>query len=198
MPELRPPVPAALVPREGMMAVVRNRRALVTSVQPFEADERGRLHLVELECTDGLGAETDRLLWEVEPAAELLEPSALPRVAAAPPMAGRELDAMVRAARWSALTPSLPFSGLREDRPPLAAPLYRDPLYRSYGKQAALAWQQEQFAADAAFEERWLAYLAGFKDAGNFVRHAASPFGDARDEDGRCELALVPSRPEAT
>jgi SNF2 family DNA or RNA helicase len=35
-----------------------------------------------------------------------------------------EFDAMVRASRWSALTPSLPFSGLDEDRPPLAAPLY--------------------------------------------------------------------------
>jgi hypothetical protein len=108
------------LPREGMMAVLRNRRALITGVQPFDADEGGRFHLVEVEYTDGVGAETDRVLWEVEPGCDVLEPAALPRVETAPAMEPRELDAMVRAARWSALTPSLPFSGLDEDRPPLA------------------------------------------------------------------------------
>jgi superfamily II DNA or RNA helicase len=112
------------LPREGMMAVIRNRRALITGVQAFGADERGRFHLVEVEYTDGVGAETDQVLWEVEPEPEVLEPSALPRVDSASPMDPRELDAMVRAARWSALTPSLPFSGLDKDRPPLAAPLF--------------------------------------------------------------------------
>ena len=111
-------------PREGMMAVVRNRRAMITGVQTFDADERGRFHLVEVEYTDGLGVEGDELLWEVELGAEVLEPAALPDVHGVPPMEPREFDAMVRAARWSALTPSLPFSGLDEDRPPLAAPLY--------------------------------------------------------------------------
>lgn len=111
-------------PREGMMAVVRNRRAMITGVAPFDADEQGRFHLVDVEYTDGLGAEADQVLWEVEPGAEVLEPAALPKVGSTAPMDPRELDAMVRAARWSALTPSLPFSGLAEDRPPLAAPLY--------------------------------------------------------------------------
>ncbi len=106
------------------MAVVRNRRALVTAVQPFDANERGRLHLVDVEYTDGIGAESDQLLWEVEPGTELLEPTALPRIDVAPPMDTREFDAMVRAARWSALTPSLPFSGLEEDRPAPAAHLF--------------------------------------------------------------------------
>ena len=106
------------------MAVVRNRRAMILGVQPFDADEAGRYHLVEVEYTDGTGVETDELLWEVEPGAEVLEPAALPRVEQTPPMEPREFDAMVRASRWSALTPSLPFSGLDEDRPPLAAPLY--------------------------------------------------------------------------
>lgn len=115
---------ATLLPREGMMAVVRNRRALITGVQPFDADEAGRLHLVEVDYSDGIGAESDLLLWEVEPAAEVLEPSALPDIAHTPPMDPREFAAMVRASRWSALTPSLPFSGLAEDRPPLAAPLF--------------------------------------------------------------------------
>lgn len=112
------------VPREGMMAVVRNRRAMITAVQPSDAGEHGRFHLVEVEYSDGVGVETDQVLWEVEPGTEVLEPSALPRVERTAPMEPREFDAMVRAARWSALTPSLPFSGLDEDRPPLAAPLY--------------------------------------------------------------------------
>jgi superfamily II DNA or RNA helicase len=107
-----------------MMAVVRNRRAMITGVQPFDADEHGRLHLVEVEYSDGIGVETDRLLWEVELGTEVLEPAALPRVEDSSPMDPREFDAMVRAARWSALTPSLPFSGLAQDRPPLASPLY--------------------------------------------------------------------------
>ena len=106
------------------MAVVRNRRGLITGVQPFDADDQGRLHLVEVEYTDGVGAETDQVLWEVEVGQDVLEPAALPRVDSTPPMEPREFDAMVRAARWSALTPSLPFSGLTEDRPPLAAPLF--------------------------------------------------------------------------
>ena len=106
------------------MAVVRNRRAMIMSVQPFDADESGRYHLVQVEYTDGTGAETDQVLWEVEPGAEVLEPAALPRVEWTAPMDPREFDAMVRASRWSALTPSLPFSGLDDDRPPLAAPLY--------------------------------------------------------------------------
>lgn len=111
-------------PREGMMAVVRNRRAMIAAVQPFDADEAGRFHLVEVEYTDGTGAESEELLWEVEPGTEVLEPASLPRVADTSPMDPREFDAMVRASRWSALTPSLPFSGLDGDRPPLAAPLY--------------------------------------------------------------------------
>ena len=111
-------------PREGMMAVVRNRRAMIMGVQPWDADEAGRFHLVEVEYTDGTGVESDTLLWEVEPGTEVLEPAALPRVERTAPMEPREFDAMVRASRWSALTPSLPFSGLDEDRPPLASPLY--------------------------------------------------------------------------
>jgi len=111
-------------PREGMMAVVRNRMAMVTGVQPFDADEAGRYHMVEVEYTDGTGVETDQVLWEVEPGTDVMEPAALPRVEHTAPMDPREFDAMVRASRWSALTPSLPFSGLDEDRPALASPLY--------------------------------------------------------------------------
>ena len=111
-------------PREGMMAVVRNRRAMITGVQPYDAAEHGRHHLVEVDYTDGQGAESDQLLWEVEPGTQVVEPSTPPLVESMKPMELREFDAMVRAARWSALTPTLPFSGLAKDRPPLASPLY--------------------------------------------------------------------------
>jgi hypothetical protein len=55
-----------------------------------------------------------------------------------------------------------------------------DPLYRAYGKQEALQAQRRLFEADPAFELEWLAYLGDFKNRGNFVRHAAEPFGDAK------------------
>ena len=45
----------------------------------------------------------------------VLSPATLPAVASTPPTDPREFDAMVRS-RWAALTPSLPISGLAEDR----------------------------------------------------------------------------------
>lgn len=38
-------------PREGMMAMPGNRCALITGVLPFDAGERKRTHLVEVEHT---------------------------------------------------------------------------------------------------------------------------------------------------
>lgn len=69
-----------------------------------------------------------------------------------------------------------------------------DPLYRTYGKQEALLRQRDLFAADASIEQKWLDYLGTLKDAGNFVRHAGEPFGNAEDEQGRPEVALVARR----
>ncbi|MDR0966387.1 MAG: hypothetical protein LBM75_07805 [Myxococcales bacterium] len=66
----------------------------------------------------------------------------------------------------------------------------RDPLYRSYAKQDALRWQREEFQRDSDFERKWLDYNGIFKDAGNFVRNAAEPFGNT--EDGA--IALIPRR----
>ncbi len=115
---------ATSIPREGMMAFVRNRWAMITGVRPFDADDAGRLHLVDVEYSDGLGAESEQVLWEVEAGTQALEPHLLPEVHQSAPMDPREFDAMTRAARWSALTPSLPFSGLKEETPPLASPLF--------------------------------------------------------------------------
>ncbi|OYV75210.1 MAG: hypothetical protein B7Z66_13730 [Chromatiales bacterium 21-64-14] len=74
----------------------------------------------------------------------------------------------------------------------------RDPLYRSYGKQEALLWQREEFGRDAAFERQWLDHVGTFKDAGNFVRHAGEPFGDADDPQGRPQVGLVPRKADTT
>ncbi|MBK7923167.1 MAG: DNA helicase [Gemmatimonadetes bacterium] len=109
-----------------MVATVRNRRGLVTSVAPFAAAEHGVVHLVGVEYFDSDGAPDDQLLWEREPGASLLEPTALPAINAHPAMLPDELDAMVRAARWSALTPYLDPDGTLGplERLPVTSPLH--------------------------------------------------------------------------
>jgi hypothetical protein len=92
-------------PRLGMIATVRNRRGVVASVEPYDSPTEGRLHLVRVEYTDHDGAPDDVLLWERERNATLLEPTALPRVGDEPPMPTADFDALVRATRWTALTP---------------------------------------------------------------------------------------------
>jgi len=57
-----------------------------------------------------------------------------------------------------------------------------DPLYRSYGKQAALRRQTDLFERSAADEHDWLAYCARFKALSNFGKHSASPFGDGAED----------------
>ena len=51
-----------LQPREGMMAVVRNRRAMITGVQPYDVVEYGRFYLVEVDYTNDLNAKSDQLI----------------------------------------------------------------------------------------------------------------------------------------
>lgn len=118
--------PNPSIPRTGMLAIVRNRRALVTAVEPYDAGVDGRLHLVSLEYTSADGPLEDRLLWEREPGARVLEPAALPDVTGAPPDPPRDYDALVRAARWTALTPFVDPDG-REGplaRLPIASPFH--------------------------------------------------------------------------
>jgi len=52
-----------------------------------------------------------------------------------------------------------------------------DPLYRAYGKQEALEYQQRYFA-DPAVETAWERYNDDFKAQSNFAGNAANPFGD--------------------
>jgi hypothetical protein len=92
---------------------------------------------------------------------------------------GAGFDAIVAKPPWETLQPQSKefFSDL-------------DPLYRSYAKQDALRWQREEFQRDAGFERKWLDYNGLFKDAGNFVRNAAEPFGNSADN----AVALVPRK----
>ncbi len=111
------------VPRPGMLATVRNRRGVVAAVEPHDG-ERGRVHLVHLEYADHQSPREERLLWEIEGRPSLLEPNALPNPARSP-MAAPDFDAMLRAARWTALSPYLDPSG--DGRPaqePLASPFH--------------------------------------------------------------------------
>lgn len=92
------------VPRIGMVATVRNRRGVISSVRPFDGPD-GRLHLVDIEFNDGEFPLEESLLWEREPGTHLLEPSALPNPISGPPMDGEDLTALIRACRWSARLP---------------------------------------------------------------------------------------------
>ncbi len=108
-----------------MLATVRNRRGIVAAVEPFDGPE-GRLHLVSVEYTDADAPAEDQLLWEREPAASLLEPVALPDPARDAPMPPRDFDALVRATRWTALSPFVDPDGPEGvlTRFPIAAPFH--------------------------------------------------------------------------
>jgi SNF2 family DNA or RNA helicase len=107
-----------------MLATVRNRRGIVAAVEPFDSQE-GRLHLVRVEYTDSDGVVEDTVLWERESGRDLLEPNALPQVQSEASMEPREFDALVRAARWAALTPFLhPDGSGRAPDAPISAPFF--------------------------------------------------------------------------
>jgi hypothetical protein len=108
-----------------MLATIRNRRGLVASVDPFDSPSEGRLHLVRVEYTDSDGVAEDTVLWEREHGRDLLEPNALPQVQSEAAMEPREFDALVRAARWAALTPFLnPDGSGRPLETPISAPFF--------------------------------------------------------------------------
>jgi len=117
---------SSLMPRVGMLATVRNRRGIVSAVEPFDGKTEGRLHLVTVEYTDGDGSAGDQLVWELEPAARLLEPTALPQPATTAPMPPSDADALIRATRWTAISPYTDPDG--QDGPlarlPIAAPFH--------------------------------------------------------------------------
>ena len=107
-----------------MLATVRNRRGVIAAVEPFDG-QTGRLHLVHLEYQDNAAPSQERLLWELEPKRELDEPLALPRPDGDNAMRPREFDALLRAARWTALSPYLDPDGAGPlESKPLASPFH--------------------------------------------------------------------------
>ena len=126
------------IPRAGMLATVRNRRGVVAAVEPFDG-EAGRLHLVHLEYGDDHAPADERLLWELEPSRHLLEPNALPDPAhAGGPMPADNFDALLWAARWTALSPYLDPGDNDEDndgrtrREPISTPFHGGVRMESY------------------------------------------------------------------
>ena len=118
------PTPATQVPRTGMFATVRNRRGIISAVEPFDG-QGGRLHLVHLEYKDDQLPAEEQLLWEIEPRKVLLEPTALPDVGKTDPMPGEDFDALLRASRWTAATPFLdPGSSGPLERLPISSPFH--------------------------------------------------------------------------
>ncbi len=112
------------IPRTGMFATVRNRRGVISAVEPYDGDGR-RLHLVHLEYRDDQLPREERLLWELEPRRTLLEPTALPDAARSGPMAPEDFDAMLRASRWTATSPFLDPDGEGPlERLPISSPFH--------------------------------------------------------------------------
>lgn len=68
------------LPREGMVATFRHRRAVITQVTPFDGLV-GRLHLVAVDYADLELPPSESLLWEREVGATLTPPKAPPDVA---------------------------------------------------------------------------------------------------------------------
>ena len=113
----------ALSPRVGMLAITRKRRGIISEVQPFDGDD-GVLHLVRLAYNDGQRPDVEELIWELEPSRRLLEPNELPR-STDPAMTGDDFDALVRSARWTAISPYLDPNGEGPlDRMPISSPFH--------------------------------------------------------------------------
>ncbi len=109
-------------PRVGILAIVRMRRAVVNEVRPFDGQD-GVLHLVRLDYKDDSRPETEEVIWELEPARRLLEPNELPR-ASNTPMPAKDFDALLRSARWTAISPYLD--------PEADGPIRRMPISSSF------------------------------------------------------------------
>lgn len=111
---------SATVPRARMLATVRNRSSVVAAVEPFDGDT-GRLHLVHVEYKDSRSPAEERLLWELEPCRNLLEPDST----GADAMPPEDFDALLRAARWTAPSPYLGADGHGPPpHEPLASPFH--------------------------------------------------------------------------
>lgn len=104
-----------------MLATVRNRRGILTDVEPHPGPNGDVHHLVSIEYLDADGPPEDSLIWECEPERDLLDPTEVPDASTSQPMSPIEFDALTRATRWTALSPFVDPDGG-------AAPLARFPI----------------------------------------------------------------------
>lgn len=113
-------------PQVGMVATVRNRRGIVSSVRPFSSTTGdGVLHLVNVEYNDGDYPLEESLLWEREVQKYLVPPAALPQPDVNDPMQPGDVTALIRACRWTARTPFIDPDGTGPlDRLPVSSPFH--------------------------------------------------------------------------
>ena len=71
-----------------------------------------------------------------------------------------------------------------------------DPLYRTYGKQEAIAKQREYFETDADIEHEWLDYAAKLKGLSNWTKNAGQPFGNQLEAEEGVRFTLSRQRTE--
>ena len=118
------PSEAVRNPRVGMLAIVRKRRGVISEVRPYSADVEGVLHLVRIDYKDDGYPDSEELLWEREPNKRLLEPNEIPN-SSDPPMDDQDFDALIRSARWTAMSPYIDPDGDGPlDRMPICSPFY--------------------------------------------------------------------------
>ena len=96
----------ALLPEEGQIVSVRDRRWVVTDIVGSALETSGQdeaQHLIELASVedDGLGEEL-RAVWELEPGARVLSRSTLPEPTGLD--APKHFDALLNAVRWAAVS----------------------------------------------------------------------------------------------
>lgn len=107
-----------------MLATVRNRRGIISGAKAFDGHD-GRVHLVEIEFKDDQKPSSGRLIWELEPQKQVVNPTALPSPSSSDPMPPDDFDALIRSARWDAISPYLDPDGDGPlDRRPISAPFH--------------------------------------------------------------------------
>lgn len=110
-------------PSVGMLAIIRKRRGIISEVRDFDSPQ-GRLHLVHVDYKDDQRPVSEKLVWELEPHRHLLPPGDLPSTKSQP-MERQDFDALIRASRWTAITPYLNFeSGSDLESLPVTSPFH--------------------------------------------------------------------------
>jgi len=112
------------IPRVGMMVIIRNRRGIISEVRDFDTNGDGVYHIVGIDYKDDLLPYSEELLWENEPHTQLVQPAVLLK-SVDHPMPNNDFDALVRASRWSAISPYLDPDGDGPlERLPASAPFF--------------------------------------------------------------------------